>query len=173
MLGAFGLGGVDTAVSRDITYSRCQAWGSKARCFGVIGEIEKEVSNILFEDGIVIFRDATWDNNRIDSLVVLRETGNGPVSGVTFRNMTIHFDKGRPIQVGVYNPDLQGSRMENIVFENITYHAKMSGQLRLNAGRGNVLRVTMKNVIANGEKLTSRNAVNYIYWDENGLLTVQ
>ena len=167
------LGGVDTAVSRDITYSRCQAWGSKARCFGVIGEIEKEVSNILFEDGIVIFRDATWDNNRIGSLVVLRETGNGPVSGVTFRNMTIHFDKGRPIQVGVYNPDLQGSRMENIVFENITYHAKMSGQLRLNAGRGNVLRVTMKNVIANGEKLTSRNAVNYIYWDENGLLTVQ
>ena len=35
------LGGVDTAVSRDITFRRCQAWGSKARCFGIIGEIEK------------------------------------------------------------------------------------------------------------------------------------
>lgn len=167
------LGGVDTAVSRDITFSRCQAWGSKARCFGIIGEIEKEVSNILFEDGIVIFRDATWDNNRIGSLVVLRETGNGPVSDVTFRNMRIHFDKGRPIQVGVYSPQLQNSRMENILFENITYEAKMSGQLRLNAGSGNILQVILKDVTANGTKLTGKNAADYIYCDQDGLLTVR
>ncbi len=167
------LGGVDGAVSRDITYRRCQAWGSKARCFGVIGEIEKDISNILFEDGIVIFRDAIWDNNRIGSLVVLRETGNGMVDGITFRNMTIHFDKGRPIQVGVYSNQLEGSKMQNILFENISYNAKMSGQLRKNSGAGNYLKVTFKNVTANGTKLTSRNAGEFIYWDVEGLLTVQ
>jgi hypothetical protein len=167
------LGGVDGAVSRDITYRRCQAWGSKARCFGVIGEIEKDVSNILFEDGIVIFRDAIWDNNRIGSLVVLRETGNGVVDGITFRNITIHFDKGRPIQVGVYGSHLSGSKMQNILFENITYNAKMSGQLRLNSGAGNYLKVTFKDVTANGTELTQRNAADFIYCDAMGLMNVR
>ena len=166
------LGGVDTAVSRDITFRRCQAWGSKARCFGVIGEIEKDVSNILFEDGIVIFRDATWDNNRIGSLVVLRECGNGEVSGVTFRNMTIHYDAGRAIQVGVYGAHLADSRMENIVFENISYHAKMHSQIRINAGAGNVLRVMLKNVTANGALVTLKNYIEYFYCDRDGLLSV-
>lgn len=164
------LGGADTAVSRDITFRRCQAWGSKARCFGVIGEIEKDVSNILFEDGIVIFRDATWDNNRIGSLVVLRECGNGKVDGVTFRDMTIHFDAGRAIQVGVYGSNLVDSRMENIVFENISYQAKMRSQLRINSGAGNVLLVTMKNVTANGILVTKKNADEYVYCDREGLL---
>lgn len=164
------LGGVDTAVSRDITFSRCQAWGSKARCFGVIGEIEKDISNILFEDGIVIFRDATWDNNRIGSLVVLRECGNGKVSGVTFRNMTIHYDRGRAINVGVYSSGLSNSIMENIIFENITYTAKMNSQLRLNSGSGNVLQVILKNVTANGTLLNRKNAIDYIYWDQEGLI---
>lgn len=167
------LGGVDTAVSRDITFSRCQAWGSKARCFGVIGEIEKDVSNILFEDGIVIFRDATWDNNRIGSLVVLRESGNGKVSGVTFRNMTIHYDAGRPIQVGVYGPELTESRMENILFENIQYHGKMTCQIRLNNGEGNVLQVTIKNITANGTLVTRKNYREYFYCDREGLLFFQ
>ena len=164
------LGGVDTAVSRDITFSRCQAWGSKARCFGVIGEIEKDVSNILFEDGIVIFRDATWDNNRIGSLVVLRECGNGKVSGVTFRNMTIHYDKGRAINVGVYSSNLNNSIMENIVFENITYTAKMNSQLRINSGSGNVLQVLFKDVTANGTPVNKKNVGDYIYWDREGLI---
>ena len=166
------LGGVDTAVSRDITFRRCQAWGSKARCFGVIGEIEKDVSNILFEDGIVIFRDATWDNNRIGSLVVLRESGNGKVSGVTFRNMTIHYDAGRAIQVGVYGAHLTDSRMENIVFENVSYHAKMHSQIRINAGAGNVLRVALKNVTANGMLMTLRNYMEFFYCDQEGLLSI-
>ena len=126
------LGGVDTAVSRNITYRRCQAWGSKARCFGVIGEIEKDVSNILFEDGIVIFRDAVWDNNRIGSLIVLRESGSGNVSNVTFRNIHIHFDAGRPINVGVYSSSLQDGTMTNIEFENVTYNARMSALLQKN-----------------------------------------
>jgi len=163
------LGGVATAISRDITFSRCQAWGSKARCFGVIGEIEKDVSNILFEEGIVIFRDATWDNNRIGSLVVLRECGTGKVNGVTFRNMLIHYDKGRAINVGVYFPELSNSIMENIVFENITYTAKMNSQLRINRGTGNVLQVVFRNITVNGTVLDRKNVGEYIYCDQDNL----
>jgi len=167
------LGGVDGAVSKNITYSRCQAWGSKARCFGVIAEMEKDISNILFEDGIVIFRDATWDNNRIGSLVVLRECGSGKVDGVTFRNIHIHYDRGRAIQVGVLDRNLTDSLMQNIVFENITYNAKMSSQLRLNIGKGNILSVALNNVTANGEKITTKNVDDYFYCDQKGLITVQ
>ena len=167
------LGGVDTAVSRDITFTRCQAWGSKARCFGVIGEIEKDVTNILFEDGIVIFRDATWDNNRVGSLVVLRECGTGTVTNVTFRNITIHNDAGRAIQVGVYDDKLANVRMESIVFENITYTARKDSQIRANVGEGNVISVTYKNVKANGMLLTTENVFQYTMWDQSGMVTVE
>lgn len=167
------LGGVEGAVSRDITYTRCQAWGSKARCFGVIGEIEKDVSNILFEDGIVIFRDAIWDNNRIGSLVVLRECGKGVVDGITFRNISIHYDAGRPIQVGVYSEELTNSQMKNILFENVAISGKEKGQLRLNSGDGNVLSVIFKNVIANGAMVNEFNIKSYLTWDRNGLFVIQ
>ena len=162
------LGGVDTAVSRDITYRRCQAWGSKARCFGVIGEIEKDVSNILFEDGIVIFRDAVWDNNRIGSLIVLRESGSGNVSGVTFRNIHIHFDAGRPINIGVYTNSLQEGTMTNIYFENVTYNAGMSAQLRKNFGARFV--VLLDRVVANGVLVSSQNWQDHFYCDAEKML---
>ncbi|MBQ8579555.1 MAG: hypothetical protein IJ448_02545 [Oscillospiraceae bacterium] len=162
------LGGVDTAISRNITFRRCQAWGSKARCFGVIGEIEKDVSDILFEDGIVIFRDATWDNNRIGSLVVLRECGTGNVDGVTFRNMSIHYDAGRPIQVGVYTSDLTGGTMQNIVFENVICNAKMQAQLRKNDGAA--FTITLKNVSANGTAVNAGNVGEFFKCDANGMI---
>lgn len=167
------LGGVDGAVSRDITFSRCQAWGSKARCFGITGEIEKDISNILFENGIVIFRDAVWDNNRIGSLVVLREVGNGVVDGVTFRNINIHHDAGRAFQVGVYNNKLSGSTIQNIVFESIACTALNKGQIRLNEGEGNTVSVTLRKIAVNGAILTKVNAGTYFIWDAEGLFTIE
>ena len=162
------LGGVDTAVSRNITYRRCQAWGSKARCFGVIGEIEKDVSNILFEDGIVIFRDAVWDNNRIGSLIVLRESGSGNVSNVTFRNIHIHFDAGRPINIGVYSNSLQEGAMTNIRLENVTYSAGMSALLQKRLGAHFV--VYLDRVVANGVLLTGQNWQEHFYCDAERML---
>ncbi len=167
------LGGVEGAVSRDITFTRCQAWGSKARCFGVIGEIEKDVSNILFEDGIVIFRDAIWDNNRIGSLVVLRECGRGAVDGVTFRNISIHYDAGRPIQVGVYSEELTDSQMKNIDFENVAIAGQEKGQLRLNSGEGNSLSVIFRNVLANGAVVNEFSIKSYLTWDRDGLFVIE
>lgn len=166
------LGGVAGAVSRNITFQRCQAWGSKARCFGVIGEIEKDVSNILFEDGIVIFRDATWDNNRIGSLVVLRECGSGVVDGVTFRNIEIHYDAGRPIQVGVYSNDLQESVIRNVVFENISGNAQMNAQAR-GGDSSNVLQILLKNVRINGAVLTKSNLQDHFDYDRDGLVILE
>jgi len=160
------LGGVSTAVSRNITFRRCQAWGSKARCFGVIGEIEKDISNILFEDGIVIFRDAVWDNDRIGSLIVLRENGGGNVDGVTFRNMTIHHDYGRPINVGVYTSGLTEGSIKNIIFENIVYNADMKAQVRRNDG--SELQIRLTNVTANGQKVSAGNVSSCFDCDGNG-----
>ena len=127
--------------------------------------------NILFEDGIVIFRDAIWDNNRIGSLVVLRESGNGVVDGVTFRNITIHYDYGRPINVGVYSSNLTGGEIKNVVFENITYRSGMKGQIRgNNSGK---LHIIFDNVIANGNLLDASNAETWLYWDRENMFTFQ
>ena len=167
------LGGPSDAVSRNITYSRCQAWGSKARCFGIIGEIERDVSDVLFEDSTVIWRDAIWDNDRIGSLVVIREVGQGIVQDITFRNIQIHQDKGRAINCVVYTPGLVGSRMNGILFENIRYTAGMPSQCKLNSGSGNQMKVTLKNVTANGEKVTSGNLHELFLQDQNGLIAVE
>ncbi|MBQ2939157.1 MAG: hypothetical protein IJE00_02200 [Clostridia bacterium] len=167
------LGGVEGAVSRDITFSRCQAWGSKARCYGIIGEMEKDISRVTFEDSWVIFRDAVWDNNRIGSLVVLRETGNGKVSDITFRNIQIYYDRGRAINCGNYSADLQNSRITGITFENIRYKSGMNSQLRLNNGAGNSLQILLKNVYADGTRLNRSNFNSYFYCDRDGLATVQ
>ncbi|MBR4866437.1 MAG: hypothetical protein IKU11_07095 [Clostridia bacterium] len=166
------LGGEETAVSKNITFSRCVAWGSKARCFGVIGEIERDVSDILFEDGIVIFRDATWDNDRIGSLVVLRENGQGKVCNVTFRNMTIHRDFGRPILCGNYSMTLTDSRLEGIRFENVNYTADMQSQVWRNAGTGNLLDVTFQKVTGNGESLAGENLSKLVFYDNPDTITV-
>ncbi|MBQ8910365.1 MAG: hypothetical protein IJY91_04930 [Oscillospiraceae bacterium] len=165
------LGGDDTAVSSNNVFSRCQAWGSKARCFGVIGEIEKNVSNIVFEDSIVIFRDATWENDRLASLVVLRESGSGNVNGVTFRDIDIHYDAGRPIIVGIYGDSLQDGTMQNIVFENVSCIAYVPALLCQNSGEH--FEVTMNNVSAAGTVMTEDNWTSYVECDGEDMINFQ
>ena len=162
------LGGVDTAVSSNIAFSRCQAWASKARAFGVIGEIERDVSDVLFEDGIVIFRDATWDNDRIGSLIVLRECGSGNVSDITFRNMDIHYEAGRAILVGVYDSSLTAGTMENIVFENVTYNANEKSRVWKNSCAN--FEIILDNVAANGTLVTADNWSSYFTCDGTDML---
>ncbi len=165
------LGGVDTAVSSNIAFSRCQAWAGKARAFGVIGEIEKDVSDILFEDSIVIFRDATWDNDFIGSLIVLRERGSGNVSNVTFRNIDIHHEAGRAILVTVYDSSLKNGTMENIVFENVTYNAVEKSRVWQNSGAH--FEVDLDNVVANGTLVTEQNWSTYFECDGDNMISFQ
>jgi len=165
------LGGIDTAVSSNIAFSRCQAWAGKARAFGVIGEIEKDVSDIVFEDSIVIFRDATWDNNFIGSLIVLRECGSGNVSNVTFRNIDIHHEAGRAILVTVYDSSLTEGTMENIVFENVTYNAAEKSRVWKNSCAN--FQVILDNVTANGTLVTADNWSSYFTYDGDDMLVFE
>ncbi len=166
------LGGPEDAVSEDIRFSRCQAWGSKARAFGIIGEMEKDISNVLFEDGIVIWRDAVWDNNRLGSLVILRESGTGTVTNVTFRRMLIHRDEGRAINCTVYNSALTDTCAENIRFEDVTYTAELPCQVM--AGEAsNRLQIICKNVKHGGTLVTRKNLPRHIDYDRSGLVTVE
>jgi polygalacturonase len=65
------LGGAETAISKNITFSNCTAWNGKARCFGFCGEANKEISDITFKDSCVVFHDATWDINRIPTIAIV------------------------------------------------------------------------------------------------------
>ena len=165
------LGGVETAVSSNIAFSRCQAWAGKARAFGVIGEIERDVSDIVFEDSIVIFRDATWDNNFIGSLIVLRECGSGNVSNVTFRNIDIHHEAGRAILVTVYDSSLTEGTMEDIVFENVTYNAVEKSRVWKNSCAN--YEVYLDNVVANGTLVTADNWSSYFEYDGDDMLVFE
>lgn len=166
------LGGPDDAVCRSVRFARCQAWGSKARCFGVTGEIERDISDVVFEDSIVIWRDAVWDNNRIGSLVVIRENGKGTVSDITFRHIRIYRDEGRAINCVNYTPDLTGSVTERVRFEQITYRAFMPSQCRLGDG-SNRLQVVLRDVTANGAVLTRDTLSSGFIWDREGLVSVE
>lgn len=162
------LGGVETAVSRDIVFQRCQAWGSKARCFGITGEVERDISNVLFEDSLVICRDAVWDLNRLGSLVVLREVGTGHISNVTFRNLTIDRDFGRAINVGVYTDGLSEGTMESIRFEQITCSSDEKLQMRQHDGQP--FEVTFNRVTVGGTEITADNVGEYVRQDAENLL---
>ncbi len=105
---------------RNVTFNNCTGWSCKARCFGITGEVFRDISNITFQNCAVIFRNATWDNDRTASLAVSAETGGADIRDIVFKNIEIHRDTGRAILCLVYGEDISGCNMKNIVFENIT-----------------------------------------------------
>lgn len=108
----------------DVEFSNCIAWSNKARCFGITGEVERDIYNVLFSDCAVIYRNATWDNDRIASLAIIVETGSGNIDNVVFDNIEIHHDSGRPISCIIYGEDISGCSIKNISFKNIKFSAK-------------------------------------------------
>ena len=107
----------------DIVFSDCIGWTNKARCFGITGEVERDIYNILFSDCSVIVRNAVWDLNRTGSLVIAAETGSGCVRDVTFENVEIFKDTGRPVYCMVYGDNMDNCRIENITFRDIRMNA--------------------------------------------------
>lgn len=118
---------------RDIEFTDCIGWSNKARCFGITGEVERDIYNISFKDCAVIYRNATWDNDRVASLAVAVETGSGSVHDVTFENIEIHRDAGRPIYCMVYGENIGGCEIDNITFRNVKYSAK--GKIKISSER--------------------------------------
>lgn len=147
------LGG--TMDSENITFTNCIAWGGYARCFGITGEVNKKISNVVFRDCAVIYRDGVWDNDRIGSLVVVAEQTEGSIDGVLFENIEIFRDEGRPILVKIYDEEAENFEIKNIVFRNISYTSYMSPKIDGTNSHTNTVQVKLDNITANGNELQS------------------
>lgn len=140
------LGGSGRCDSSNVVFRNCVAWGGKARCFGICGEVNREIKNILFTDCAVIYRDATWDSDRLASLAVIVEQGDGSISDVTFQNIEIFRDDGRAICCTIYEDGIENFSAENIVFKNISYVSFLPSKISSDKGSGNGIGVTVEDV---------------------------
>lgn len=117
----------------DVTFTECVGWSNKARCFGITGEVERDIYDVRFSDCAVIVRNAVWDMDRTGSLVVAVETGAGDVKNVTFENIEIYKDTGRPIYCMVYGDDIRDCRVSGVRFGNIRMNA--DGKIKISSQR--------------------------------------
>ncbi len=147
------LGAPEPSSSENITFTDCVAWGGKARCYGIHGEVNRAIRNITFKDSAVIIRDATWNNNRIASLCVIVELAEGSIDGVTFDNIEIFRDDGRAMSCVIFTEEIGDMETvpiynftaDNVVFKNITYNAAMKSKFSA-ANETNTVNVTVENV---------------------------
>lgn len=166
------LGGDAQAICKDVIFDNCIAWNGKARCFGITGEVNKDISDITFRNSAILYRDATWDNDRIGGLVIIPEQGGGKIRNVTFENIEIYRDTGRAINVTVYSPAVTNCTIEGVVFRNITCSSAMLSQLKSGSGSGNRIAVSFQNVTVNGTRVTTANSSSFLTKDANSSLTI-
>lgn len=140
--------------SRNITFSDCIAWGGYARCFGITGEVNKQISDVTFRDCAVIYRDGVWNNDRIGSLVVVAEQTEGGIDNILFENIEIFRDEGRAILVKVYDEEAENFEMKNIVFRNISYTSYLPSKIAGNDSDTNTVQAELENITAYGKKVT-------------------
>ena len=154
------LGGPLDSKAENITFTNCVAWGGKARCYGIHGEVNRPIKNITFKDSAVICRDATWNNNRVASLAVIVELAEGSIDGVLFENIEIFRDDGRAMACIVFTEEIGDMdtvpicnfTADNLVFRNIKYNAAMKSKFSA-ANETNSINVTVEN--ANFSKFNS------------------
>ena len=162
LFGVKGLGGYEGIHSKNITFSECTGWGGKARCFGIFGEVHTPISDVTFKDSSIIYRDATWDNDRVCSLGIIVEQQGGSISNVTYDNIEIFKDTGRAIGCLVYSDDIENFRIDNIQYKNIKYNAELPAKFTSN-GRQNTINATIENVYSGGNKLTNADIITDQY----------
>ena len=138
--------------SRNITFTNCIAWGGYARCFGITGEVEKQISDVTFRDCAVVYRDGIWDNDRIGSLVVVAEICTGGIDGVRFENIEIFRDEGRPILVNIYDEEAENFEIKNVVFKNISYTSYMKPEIEGTDSDTNTVQVELDDITINGTR---------------------
>jgi polygalacturonase len=162
------LAGGSTAICDTVTFQNCVGWAGKARCYGITGEVERDITNITFKDCAVIYRDATWYNNRLGSLVVIVEKGGANISNVTFENIEIFRDLCRAINCNVlenvYQSSITGCTMQGINFRNITCNSTLKSKLGA-TNETNSLSVTFDGVKVNGVTLNAGNVTTYFEKD--------
>lgn len=104
----------------NITFENCIGWSNKCRCFGITGEVFAPIENIAFTDCDVLYRNATWDNNRVASLAIAVETGGAAINNVLFEDIEIYRDDGRAISC-IINNSIENCNVSGVIFRNITY----------------------------------------------------
>ncbi len=161
-----GLGGPAGIHSKNITFQNCIGWGGKARCFGICGEVHSPISDVTFKDSAVIYRDATWDNDRVSSLAIIVEQQGGSINNITFDNIEIFKDTGRPIGCLIYGSDIENFEINNVTYRNIKYSGELKPKFTSN-GKKNSINATLDNVTANGSKLN----LGGVEWDKYANLT--
>ena len=114
---------------RHVRFENCIGWSDKCRAFGITGEVYSPIEDVAFTDCAVIYRNATWDNNRVCSLAVSVEYGGAEINNVVFENIEIYHDTGRAIFVLVTNKALRDVKIKGVVFRNIHYNADVKGRI--------------------------------------------
>ncbi len=154
LFGVKGLGGYEGIRTQNISFTDCIGWGGKARCFGIFGEVHTPISDVTFKDCSVIYRDATWDNDRVCSLGIIVEQPGGSISNVTYDGIEIYKDTGRPIGCLIYGDDVENFVIDNVQYKNIKYSAELPAKFTSN-GKPNTINASVENVYADESKLTS------------------
>ncbi len=140
--------------SKNITFENCIAWGGYARCFGICGEVYKNISNVTFRNCAVVYRDGVWDNDRIGSLVIVAEDCYGSIDGIVFENIEIFRDEGRAILVKIYDEEAENFEITNVTFKNISYTSYLPSKIAGNGSNTNTVQVNLENVSGYGHTFT-------------------
>lgn len=155
-------GGRPEAISQNITFSNCTAWNGKARCFGICGEVYKDIKDITFKDSTVVFHDATWDADRIPALAVIVENQGGSINNVTFENIEIYRAYSRAIGCLIYGEDVENFNISNVKYKNIRYTAPKANKIASN-GKVNSIQAEFENIYSSGTKITQINSTDFEY----------
>ncbi len=164
-------GGRPEAISQNITFSNCTAWNGKARCFGICGEVYKDIKDVTFRDSTVVFHDATWNADRIPALAIIVENDGGSIDNVTFENIVIHRAYSRAIACLVYGEAVENFSISNVKYKNIRYTAPKANKIASN-GKVNSIQAEFENIYASGSKITSLDTTHFEY-DQYANITVK
>ncbi len=104
-----------------------------------------------------IYRDAIWDNERLGSLVIIVELGDGNISDVTFENIEIYYDYGRAINATIIRTDSAPNKVSDVSFKNVSFRAAMKSQIKTRTPGTNSIEITFHNVLSDGYLLTQSN----------------
>jgi|GEM_PF-1195565 len=153
------LGGDENAVVDGVTVRDCYAWTSKARAFGIFGEVNRNISNVTFENCVVLCHDATWDENLIPAIGIVATNSDNPtvfgeISNITFNNIEICKNEASPINCISSLPNT----MHDLTFNNIKIASNNKSKgypIRFEwFNGGNIYNVTFAGVSCNGTEIT-------------------
>ena len=159
------LGGDENAITDNVTVQNCYAWASKARAFGIFGEVNRAITNVNFLDCTVLCHDAQWDYLTIPAIgivAVSRDSDKiGSVSAVKFENIEICQNKASAINCITNLPIV----INEITFNNIRYASNNSGYpiiFNRYDGNNDMYNITFTDVYCGDTLITRDNSLTYV-----------